>query len=135
MPPIWMGEPRGHPIELVRAGKARWWLWSLVAVLVIVVAGAASVGLPGSGQLQIAVRHSGGRGVVSGNVTDQSVGDHVEIQQVGRTVRTLTVRSRLTVSLRPGLYQVIVTNVPGCGGNGLVLWGTLGHVDIVCSVK
>ena len=130
-----MGEPRRHPIELVRDGQRRRWPWLLVALLIL-FACAVSVGLPGSGQLRITVRHAGGPGVVSGNAASEAGGDQVEIQQVGRTVRRLTVPGLgRTVRLRPGVYQVIVTNVPGCGGSGFVLWGTLQHVDIVCSVK
>ena len=130
-----MGEPRGHPRELLRERQGRQWPKLLAAVLVLLLAGAVSVGLPGSGQLQITVRIAGGPGVLPRNAG--SAGGHIEIQQLGRTVRTLTLLPGLSrpVRLRPGLYQVLVKNVPGCGGNSLVLWGALEEVDITCSVK
>jgi hypothetical protein len=94
------------------------------------------VGLPGSGQVRVTVSMAGGPTDVSGNSVRRTVG-HVEVHQVGRTVRRLTVPadSSTTIRLRPGLYQLDVTDIPGCGVSTFVLWGRLDRVGIVCSVK
>jgi hypothetical protein len=108
----------------------------LSAVIALLLAGSMVVGLPGSGQVRVTVSMAGGPTDVSGNSVRRTVG-HVEVHQVGRTVRRLTVPadSSTTIRLRPGLYQLDVTDIPGCGVSTFVLWGRLDRVGIVCSVK
>ena len=135
LPPIWTDEPRAHPSELVHESGGRRWPWLLAAVMLLLVGGATCVGLPGSGQVRVTVSMAGGPADLSGNSVRPTLGN-VEIHQIGRTVGRMTVPPNLsrTVHLRPGLYQLEVTNFPGCGISTFVLWGSVNHVDISCSV-
>jgi hypothetical protein len=122
---------------MAREGRRRRpWLLVLVALVVLLLASALTVGLPGSGQLQVTVRMAGGPADLSGNSLRQTLA-RVEIRQTGRTVRRLTVPAgrRETLSLRPGLYEVDVTNISGCRASSFVRWGSVKHLDIICSVK
>lgn len=107
----------------------------LALVVFLSVGGAVGLGLPGSGQVRISVSMVGGPTDLSGNSLRATVG-HVQIQQLGRTVRTLTTfpGQQGKATLRPGLYQFVVTNFPGCGATRVVLWEQTKLVDIRCSV-
>lgn len=136
LPPAWRDVAGGYPIELVREGRRRRWPWLVITVIFLFLASALCVGLPGSGHVRVTVNMAGGPFDMSGNSVG-ATGGRIEIHQLGRTVRRMTVPPGLseTVRLRPGFYQVDVTNIPGCGVSTIVVWGSVNHVDITCSVK
>jgi hypothetical protein len=106
LPPAWRDEAGGYPIELVHEGRRRRWPWLVIIVIFLLLASALCVGLPGSGHVRVTVKMAGGPFDLSGNSVG-ATGGRIEIHQLGRTVRRMTVPPGLseTVRLRPGLLS------------------------------